>query len=189
MGVDAHLLIVGEAKFVDPATRFDNRAYVARMHELVERLGLAEHVSWLGERGDVPELMAAMDVLLLPSWEEPFGRSVIEAMAMGVPVVATNIGGPAEIIEAGTDGYLVAPREPQRWAEAIRELADQPGLRAQMGRAGRAKAEQRFSLQAHVKAILELYERAIGASTAPPPSAGRSVLRLARNLEKSQGAP
>jgi glycosyltransferase involved in cell wall biosynthesis len=177
MGVDAHLLIVGEAKFVDPATRFDNRAYVARMHELVERLGLAEHVSWLGERGDVPELMAAMDVLLLPSWEEPFGRSVIEAMAMGVPVVATNIGGPAEIIEAGTDGCLVAPREPQRWAEAIRELADQPGLRAQMGRAGRSKAEQRFSLQAHVKAIVELYERAIAASTAPPPRAGQSVLR------------
>ena len=64
--------------------------------------------------------MRALDVLLLPSWEEPFGRALIEAMALGVPVVATNVGGPPEIVEDGREGYLVAPREPAAWAQAIR---------------------------------------------------------------------
>src|ERR1700683_4629817 len=87
-GVDAHLLLIGSAKFVARATRFDNRAYLSRLHELVADAGLQERVSWLGEREDVPELMRALDVLLLPSWEEPFGRALIEAMALGVPVGA-----------------------------------------------------------------------------------------------------
>lgn len=177
MGIDAHLLLVGSAKFVDPATRFDNRAYVAGMHALVERLGLRDRVSWLGERSDVPELMAAMDVLLLPSWEEPFGRSVIEAMAMKIPVVATNVGGPVEIVEQGSDGYLVPPREAERWAEAIRALAENPERRAQMGLAGRTKAERQFSLQAHVKAILGIYERAMVVAGTAPPNARPGALR------------
>ena len=91
-GVDAHLLLIGSAKFVARATRFDNEAYVARLRALVADAGLQDRVSWLGEREDVPELVRALDVLLLPSWEEPFGRALIEAMALGVPVLATDVG-------------------------------------------------------------------------------------------------
>jgi glycosyltransferase involved in cell wall biosynthesis len=92
-GLDAHLLLVGSAKFVASSTRFDNEDYVARLRELVAAAGLEDRVSWLGEREDVAQIVRALDVLLLPSWEEPFGRALIEAMALGVPVVATDVGG------------------------------------------------------------------------------------------------
>ena len=84
-GIDAHLLLIGSAKFVARATRFDNEGYVAGLRRLVADAGLQDHVTWLGEREDVPELVRALDVLLLPSWEEPFGRALIEAMALKCP--------------------------------------------------------------------------------------------------------
>ena len=65
-------------------------------------------MSFLGEREDVPELIRALDILLLPSWEEPFGRALIEAMALEVPVIATSVGGPAEILDDGREGFLRA---------------------------------------------------------------------------------
>ena len=104
---DALLLLVGEAKFTSASTRFDNRSYRDALHELVEDRGLGANVRFLGQRSDVPAIVSALDVLLAPSWEEPFGRTIIEAMAMGVPAVATNSGGPAEIIDDGVDGVLL----------------------------------------------------------------------------------
>jgi len=165
-GVDAHLLLIGSAKFIARATRFDNRSYLAHLHSLVADAGLQERVSWLGERDDVPELVRALDVLLLPSWEEPFGRALIEAMALGVPVVATNVGGPAEIIEDGREGYLVAPREPRVWAQAIRRILDTPDRGLEMGRAGRHRVEQLFTIEHHVAATLDTYRRAIARAAA-----------------------
>jgi len=163
-GIDAQLLLIGSAKFVERATRFDNEAYVSALHELAAREGVAEHVSWLGEREDVPELMRALDVLLLPSWEEPFGRAVIEAMALEVPVIATDVGGPREIVREGREGLLLPPREPARWASAIARLAEDPQLAAQMGRAGRERAQLQFTTERHVRATLDVYERAIARS-------------------------
>jgi L-malate glycosyltransferase len=162
-GVDAHLLLVGSAKFVARSTRFDNNDYVARLQALVERDGLEDRVSWLGEREDVPEIIRALDVLLLPSWEEPFGRAVVEAMAMGVPVVATDVGGPREIMQDGREGYLREPRNAPAWAHAVRLLADSPALASEMGRAGRRRAQRSFTLQQHVTSVLEVYERATPA--------------------------
>lgn len=160
-GVDAHLLLIGSAKFVARATRFDNQAYVARLRRTIADAGLEDRVSWLGERDDVPELIRALDVLLLPSWEEPFGRALIEAMALGVPIVSTNVGGPVEIVEQGREGFLVAPREPAAWAEAIRRITDNPDQAAEMGRAGRLKAQAQFSLDHHVAAMLDVYRHAL----------------------------
>jgi glycosyltransferase involved in cell wall biosynthesis len=159
-GVDAHLVLVGSAKFVARATRFDNKSYVARLHQLVNELGLRDRVSWLGEREDVPELMRALDVLLLPSWEEPFGRSLIEAMALGVPVIATEVGGPPEIVSDGSEGYLVPPHDARAWAGAIRRFADNPEHGLEMGRAGRRRVEQAFTVEQHVAAMLAVYDRA-----------------------------
>jgi L-malate glycosyltransferase len=158
-GRDARLLLIGSAKFIARATRFDNERYLARLHELAAGAGLGDRVSWLGEREDVPELMRALDVLLLPSWEEPFGRSLIEAMALGVPVIATNVGGPPEIISDGVEGYLLAPREPGPWAQAIARLADDPGRAAEMGMAGRRRVQERFTVARHVAEVLDLYAR------------------------------
>lgn len=160
-GIDAHLLLIGSAKFVARSTRFDNRDYVDRLRELVTAEGLEDRVSWLGEREDVPQIIRALDVLLLPSWEEPFGRAVIEAMALGVPVVATDVGGPREIIEDGREGYLVAPRQPTAWARAIARIAQSADAGAAMGRAGRERAVGLFTIARHVHATLDVYERAI----------------------------
>jgi glycosyltransferase involved in cell wall biosynthesis len=165
-GVDAHLLLIGSAKFVARATRFDNKSYLAHLHALVDAAGLRDRVSWLGEREDVPELMRALDVLLLPSWEEPFGRSVIEAMALGVPVLATNVGGPPEIIEDGREGYLLPPRDPQAWAQALRRIAQRPDRGLELGRAGRGRVEREFTVQRHVAQTLTAYECAIARGRA-----------------------
>lgn len=160
-GVDAHLLLIGEAKFTARATRFDNRAYVEGLHAQVDRAGLTDRVSWLGQRSDVRELIAALDVLLLPSEEEPFGRAVIEAMALCVPVLATAVGGPAEILEDGVQGRLLAPGDPAAWAGAAAELAERPALRAAMGAAGRERVLERFTIERHAAAMVELYRRVL----------------------------
>jgi glycosyltransferase involved in cell wall biosynthesis len=160
-GIDAHLLLIGSAKFVARATRFDNDSYVARLRALIAGAGLEDRVSWLGEREDVPELVRALDVLLLPSWEEPFGRALIEAMAMGVPVIATDVGGPAEIIEDGREGYLLAPREPLAWAQASRRFAEDSRRGEEMGRAGRRRVEEAFTVEHHVTSMLDVYERTL----------------------------
>jgi glycosyltransferase involved in cell wall biosynthesis len=160
-GVDAQLLLVGAAKFVAASTRFDNEDYVARLRELIERAELGDRVSWLGERDDVAEVIRALDVLLLPSWEEPFGRAAIEAMALEVPVVATSVGGPAEILSDGREGYLVAPREPRAWADAVARVLRSGDRGAAMGRAGRERVEREFTTAQHVDAIRAVYESAL----------------------------
>jgi glycosyltransferase involved in cell wall biosynthesis len=163
-GVDAQLLLIGSIRFRDRATRFDNGAYVRRLRELVSAAQLEDRVCWLGEREDVPALMGALDVLLLPSWEEPFGRASIEAMAMGVPVIATEVGGPPEIIENGREGLLLPPRIPSAWARAIGTLAGDSTLRAKMGRAGRERVQQAFTIDHHVSAMIDLYSDTLAAS-------------------------
>jgi L-malate glycosyltransferase len=166
-GIDAHLLLIGSTKFVASATRFDNRGYLARLHALVADAGLQERVSWLGERQDVPELVRALDVLLLPSVEEPFGRALIEAMALGVPVIATEVGGPQEIITDGREGHLLSPHDPGAWARAIRGLLQEPERARQMGSAGRMRVEQAFTVERHVAAVGDIYERAIASAAHP----------------------
>jgi len=165
-GVDAHLLLIGSAKFVASATRFDNDAYVAGLRARVADCGLEDRVSWLGEREDVPELVRALDILLLPSEEEPFGRALIEAMALGVPVLATNVGGPPEIVEDGREGYLLPPHEPAAWAQAVRRIAESADRGLEMGRAGRRRVEREFTASHHVAAMLAVYERAIARAGA-----------------------
>ncbi|HTA35284.1 MAG TPA: glycosyltransferase family 4 protein [Solirubrobacteraceae bacterium] len=163
-GVDARLLLVGAAKFVAAATRFDNEDYVARLHQLIERAGLGEHVEWLGERDDVPEVVRALDVLLLPSWEEPFGRAAIEAMALEVPVVATTVGGPAEIVLDGREGYLAEPRRPRAWADAVGAVLQSADRGAAMGHAGREHVEREFTIAQHVASIRAIYRSAYDAA-------------------------
>jgi glycosyltransferase involved in cell wall biosynthesis len=162
-GLDAHLLLIGEAKFVARATRFDNEAYVRGLRERIAATGLEERVSWLGQRDDVPQLIRALDVLLLPSWEEPFGRAVIEAMALEVPVVATAVGGPPELLGDGREGYLVAPRDPEAWARAILAVVERDDGGAALGAAGRRRVLEAFTTQHMVAATLSVYDRALAA--------------------------
>src|SRR5207244_4255122 len=104
-------LVVGEPTFTSGATRYRNEAYDESLRQLAAELGVSESVSFLGGREDVPEIVRSLDVLLVPSWEEPFGRTILEGMAMEVPVIATNVGGPPEIVADGKDGLLLPPHD------------------------------------------------------------------------------
>jgi glycosyltransferase involved in cell wall biosynthesis len=154
---DARLAIVGEPKFVSRATRYDNVAYARRLRERADELGLGEAVLFTGERDDIPEVFRASDIALTPSWEEPFGRTIVEAMACGTPVIATAVGGPPEIVRDGVDGVLVEPRNPGAWAGAMLDLlADERG-RATMGERARERAEQNFGQERHAAAMRSVY--------------------------------
>jgi glycosyltransferase involved in cell wall biosynthesis len=158
---DARLLIAGSPKFVTGSEAFDNVAFERSLHALVAELGLEGAVSFLGERADVPELLRALDLLLVPSWEEPFGRSLIEAMAMATPVIATSVGGPAEIVTDGVEGLLMPPRQPQRWAEVATSLVERRERLYAMGEAGRRTAVARFGRERHVEAVVAAYREAL----------------------------
>ena len=159
-GRDMHLLIVGEAKFVSSATRYDNLAYHAELQRVIAAEGLLDRVHLLGERADVPAIMGSLDVLLVPSWEEPFGRVVVEAMAMGLPVLATRVGGPAEIIHDGVDGILLPPLKPEMWAETLSRMMTSEAVRTRLGAAARRRACD-FALDSHVRAMREVYDEAV----------------------------
>lgn len=161
-GIDAHLLLIGSIKFAAKATRHDNPGYVRSLEDLVAGLGITDRVSFLGEREDVPELLAPVDLALVPSWEEPFGRAVGEAMAMGVPVAATSVGGPSELIDDGVDGLLLPPREPGAWVDPIAELLEDESRRERMGQAARRRADATLGVRQHVESVLEVYREALG---------------------------
>ena len=164
----ATLLLVGKAKFRERSTSYDNVSYEASLHRLADSLGLDGAVQFLGERRDLPELLCALDVLLVPSWEEPFGRSVIEAMAAGTPVVATSVGGPSEVINDGETGLLLPPRRPERWAEAVLGLLDDPERADRLARHALESVEARFGQEAQVEKIAALYREAYERSAVRP---------------------
>lgn len=158
-----HLLLVGEPRFVSRSTRYDNRAYERHLHTLTEELKVTESVTFMGHRDDVATVMRAATLVLVPSWEEPFGRSVIEAMAMKTPVAATALGGPAEIITDGVDGLLLPPRKPDAWIGPIGQLLADPSRQEEMGRRSRLRVESAFSLERHVASMLHVYQDAVAA--------------------------
>lgn len=114
----------------------------------VVELGIQERVRFLGQRSDTPQLMASMDILTVPSYEEAFGNVTIEGMASALPVVATNSGGTPALINDGEWGRLVAPRDARSLATGIEEYLAAPGRALAHGRRAREEAERRYSLPA-----------------------------------------
>ena len=111
---------------------------------IIEDFGIKKNVLYLGERTDVDELYAVMDIFVLPSWREGFSHSIMEASAMSVPVVATDIRGCRGAVEPGITGLLVPPRDSQKLAEAIIYILSNPEKAKEMGRLARKKAERDF---------------------------------------------
>lgn len=127
-------------------------------------LGIGQHIFLMGYRSPVDRWMAGSDALIVPAVREPFGRTLIEAMFLGTPVVATDDGGNPEAITHGRTGLLVPPDRPEAFVEPInRLLTDQP-LRDRIAEAARAEAESRYSTARHVEAVCRIYERLTGAS-------------------------
>lgn len=118
--------------------------------------GIADNVMWLGLRPDVPELLAAADLSVLPSHQEGFSNAIIEAMAAGLPMVVTDVGGNSEAVVDGQTGYVVPARDPRALAEAILRMARDP-QRAEFGKRGRQRVAQHFSLNACIDAYEALY--------------------------------
>ena len=124
-----------------------------------QALNLGGSIRFLGHRDDVPDLMAAMDVFVLPSLNEGMGRVLLEAGAAGVPAVATAVGGVPDIVADGKTGLLVPPRDAAAIAKAVIDLAGDAERRARMGEAGRAFVVPDYSLETMVRQIESLYKK------------------------------
>jgi glycosyltransferase involved in cell wall biosynthesis len=134
------------------------KEYADRMRRLVHEKKLEGRVRFLGSRDDIPDLLASSDVFLLPTRAEAFGIVVLEAMAAGVPVVASSVGGIPEIIHTPDVGSLVEDISPRAFASAVGALLHDADLRLRLGRAGRETAEKRFGA-ARLSALLNgLYD-------------------------------
>ena len=131
----------------------------AAIEGLVAELGLTGRVHFLGVRRDVPVVLRAADVFTLPSLSEGASITLMEAMAAGLPSVATGVGGMPEIMRDGVDGLLVPRQDPEKLAAAFRTLASDEALRARMGAAARARAEAEYRLDQTVARYMSLYER------------------------------
>lgn len=147
--------------FGDDPSAAGRDPYSEGIHALVAELGLADRFVFEGHVAD-PELrLGGLDVLVQASEQESFGRVVVEAMAAGLPVVATRGGGSAEIVVDGVTGLLVPPDDPLAMARALERLAADPALRLALGAAGRERARSVYSLEACVAGVLRSYEAAM----------------------------
>lgn len=154
-----------------PAARFaivgapfaGNEDHLATLQRMVAEAGLGDHVVFTGELANVAEAFAAADVAVTASGTpEPFGLVTIEAMAVGRPVVGTNIGGTPEIVADGRTGLLVPPGDPAAMATALGRLFADAPRRDAMGRAGRARFLAEFEFEPHYARMLALYREAAG---------------------------
>jgi len=148
----------GDARFLIVGT--GTRA--AELEGLARSLGIAHAVRFLGFRDDVPAITAALDVSVLPSVDCDASSAVLkEALACGVPAVATSVGGAAEILRDGETGLIVPPRQPARLAAAILALVEDPGRAREMGRRGSRDVARRFTPDRLAAGTLRVYERVI----------------------------
>jgi glycosyltransferase involved in cell wall biosynthesis len=120
------------------------------------RMNANGRVKFLGWREDINEIMPILDMLVLPSLNEGMGRVLVEAMAAGKPVVASNVGGIPDLVRHGETGYLVPPADEKALADSIKKLLDDPGNAWEMGQQGKKHCQQ-FSLEAMIEKLDDLY--------------------------------
>ena len=134
----------------------------SKLKRQAQELDIAEHVRFFGQRHDVVELLRISNIGLVSSHEEGFSNALLEGMAAGLPIVATDVGGNREAVIDGVTGLLVPAKNPEAMGDAILRLACDPSLARRMGVAGRARVEQNFSLDACVNNYDAFYRRIIG---------------------------
>lgn len=125
---------------------------------LANELGVADSVTFLGWQQDVRAAMRRWSIYVHPSLEEGLGLSIIEAMAEGLPTIATRVGGIPEVVRDGETGWLVSAGDERAIAERLIELASDDAIRKRMGETARAYAEQRFSSEQFVRGVERIYE-------------------------------
>ena len=145
-GANLRLVMIGDGALRQPAL------------SLLREAGL-EDIVWLpGERDNVPELLGSMDIFVLPSLAEGISNTILEAMATGLPVVATDVGGNSELVLDGETGFLVPRSDPAALAAAIRRYVDDTGLRHAHGAHAQQRCETEFSISVMVKNYQDLYD-------------------------------
>lgn len=152
---DCHYLIAGAGMAEDEG-----------MGALLRERGLAEHVHLLGVQSPVAPLFASADVFLLPSRVEGFPNAVMEALAAGLPVVASNVGGIPDLVRHGEDGFLHDASDLEGMARSVMALLDDAALRARLGAAGRQRIVEEFSLQKLGDRAIERYEELLAEAGA-----------------------
>jgi glycosyltransferase involved in cell wall biosynthesis len=157
---DCEFVIVGAASA-------KHRTFEARLRRLTRELELHACVHFLGHREDLRPVWAASDLFVLPSRGEGFSLALIQAMAAGVPVIATAAGGPAEIVTDGETGVLVPPGDPIALAHRLRELVEQPALRQRLAHAARQAVWARFDRAQILRRIESVYDAVCGTACEP----------------------
>jgi glycosyltransferase involved in cell wall biosynthesis len=147
-----HLLVVGDGDLRDD------------LHARAERLGLSARVHFLGARRDLGDLLASIDIFVMPSLWEGLPLSMVLAMGAGLPVVATRVAGIPEVVQDEVTGVLVPPADVPALGSALARLVADPALRRTMGAAASAFVRPRFGVDGYVAAITGLYERLLAAN-------------------------
>jgi glycosyltransferase involved in cell wall biosynthesis len=160
----AHLVLAGEGMPV-----------FARLKAQVAALALESRVHFLGRRHDIGNVLQALDVFALPTHREALGTAFVEAAAMGVPVIGTDVGGVPETMQAGVTGLLVPPRDPAALAAALESLLADPERRRGMGEAGRERilGQGLFSADRAAQMVETVYARWLGERRGPAPATPR----------------
>jgi glycosyltransferase involved in cell wall biosynthesis len=143
---NATLLVVGEGSRREA------------LEVLARELGIADRVVFTGRRDDVPAVTAALDVAVLPSYREALGLTILEAMALSRPIVASNVGGIPEMVEDGVTGLLVPAHDAEALAAAILRLLRDHPLADTLGRAGHDLVHERFCIERMVAAVEQIYD-------------------------------
>jgi glycosyltransferase involved in cell wall biosynthesis len=160
-GVDHFILMARELSKTNNNLQFivaGDGAQRKCLEDMVQKYGLSDRVLFLGERSDVPDILASLDIVILPSEIETFGIFATEAMAIQVPVVAYAVGGLPEVIADGETGILVYGRDPKKLANAVSILLDNETRRKEMGVKGRQRVETNFDIKKVIPQYVELYK-------------------------------
>jgi glycosyltransferase involved in cell wall biosynthesis len=156
--IDAIALLPGARAVLVGADLELGGAYERALRDHADQLGVTDRVVFAGYRDDAARVVAAADVLALPSWTEGLPLVVLEAMALGRPVVATAVGGTPELVADGETGLLVPPRDVAALTAALKRVLDDEALRRRLGEAGRRRVAERFSSEAMTRDVLAVYD-------------------------------
>jgi glycosyltransferase involved in cell wall biosynthesis len=153
----AHFVIIGEGYQLQDGAVVRDEAYRQKLDRLVADLGLQDRVTFTGFRSDVHRILPELSVSVLPSLSEGLSNALLESLAAGVPVVATRVGGTAEVVRDGENGLMVPAGEEGSIANAIDRVLAAPAFAQHLGEEGRRSVE-RFAMHRVVKTTSELYE-------------------------------
>jgi glycosyltransferase involved in cell wall biosynthesis len=151
-----------EARCLIAGKDWGDGRFAARLEELVAEHGLHGSVEFLGQRQDIPDLIARSACVVVPSRMETFGMVVLEAMALSRPVVASRTGGLPEIVEDGVTGLLAAPDDPQALAQAIVRMLKDPAAANEMGKRGHDRWLREFTARLMAERTARFYDRLLG---------------------------